>query len=73
MLSVIDHPFFQAYRRYRTPVLAVLATLILLGSAVWSFDVSWRLLLEYMMLCAIGVALLVVLAGLVVTVFKLLR
>lgn len=72
MSSVIDHPFFHAYRRYRTPVLAVLSTLILLASAVWSFDVPWRLLLEYMMLCALGVGLLIVLAGLVVAVFKLL-
>lgn len=50
--------WLQSFKRYRTPVLAVLATLMLVSSAVWSFDVPWREVLGYLLLCVLGVSII---------------
>lgn len=64
--------YIKAYKRYRTPVLAVLATVMLVCSAVWSFDVPWREIAEYFLLCVLGVGFLALLAAaLVFTIHKI--
>ncbi|MFT6552511.1 MAG: dolichyl-phosphate-mannose--protein O-mannosyl transferase [Zhongshania marina] len=64
--------YIKAYKRYRTPVLAVLATVMLVCSAVWSFDVPWREIAEYFLLCVLGVGFLALLAAaLVFTLHKI--
>ncbi|MFT7406398.1 hypothetical protein [Zhongshania sp.] len=64
--------YIKAYKRYRTPVLAVVATVILVWSAVWSFDVPWQDIAEYLLLCVLGVGFIALLAAaLVFTVNKL--
>ncbi len=64
---------FAAFKRYRTPVLAVLATAMLVCSAVWSFDVPWREILSYLLLCVLGVLVIVGAAAATVYVMKKLR
>ncbi len=64
---------FAAFKRYRTPVLAVLATTMLVCSAVWSFDVPWREILSYLLLCVFGVLVIVGAAAATVYVMKKLR
>ena len=56
--------WLHTFKRYRTPVLAVLATLMLVSSAVWSFDVPWRDILGYLLLCVLGVTVIAALAAL---------
>ncbi|MEX1665804.1 hypothetical protein [Zhongshania arctica] len=64
--------YIKAYKRYRTPVLAVVATMMLVCSAVWSFDVPWQDIAEYLLLCVLGVGFIALLAAaLVFTVNKL--
>ncbi|CAA0078733.1 hypothetical protein [Zhongshania aliphaticivorans] len=64
--------YIKAYKHYRTPVLAVLATVMLVCSAVWSFDVPWREIAEYFLLCVLGVGFLALLAAaLVFTIHKI--
>ncbi|MBQ0759386.1 MAG: hypothetical protein KBT72_07015 [Zhongshania sp.] len=64
--------YIKAYKRYRTPVLAVLATVMLVCSAVWSFNVPWRDIAEYFLLCVLGVAFIALLAAaLVFTINKI--
>ena len=55
--------WLHTFKRYRTPVLAVLATLMLVSSAVWSFDVPWRDILSYLLLCVLGVTVIAALAA----------
>ncbi|WP_269619188.1 hypothetical protein [Zhongshania sp. BJYM1] len=55
--------YIKAYKRYRTPVLAVLATTMLVCSAVWTFDVPWRDIAEYLLLCVFGVGFIALLAA----------
>lgn len=65
--------YLAVYKRYRTPVLAVLATLMLVGSAVWSFDIPWQVIAEYFVICMLGVAVIAVAAGVLVAIIKALR
>jgi|TARA_R110002050_G_scaffold91983_1_gene192742 dolichyl-phosphate-mannose--protein O-mannosyl transferase len=68
----VVNQYIKAYKRYRTPVLAVLATVMLVCSAVWSFDVPWREIAEYFLLCVLGVGFLALLAAaLVFTLHKI--
>ncbi|MBO6754143.1 MULTISPECIES: hypothetical protein [Spongiibacter] len=62
--------WLHTFKRYRTPVLAVLATLMLVSSAVWSFDVPWRDILSYLLLCVLGVTVIAALAAATVWLFK---
>ena len=62
--------YISAYKRYRTPVLAVLATMMLVCSAVWSFDVPWRDIAEYFLLCVMGVTFIALLAAALVFTIK---
>lgn len=65
--------WFAIFKRYRTPVLAVIATLMLVCSAVWSFDIAWREVLSYLLLCVLGVTGIAAAAAATVFVFKKLR
>ncbi|WP_159268437.1 hypothetical protein [Zhongshania aliphaticivorans] len=65
--------FIKAYKRYRTPVLAVLATVMLVCSAVWSFDVPWQDIAEYLLLCVVGVGFIALLAAALVFVIHKLK
>jgi|TARA_Y100001936_G_scaffold252750_1_gene313889 hypothetical protein len=65
--------WFVLFKRYRTPVLAVLATVMLVCSAVWSFDVPWREVLGYLLMCVLGVVVIVAAATATVFVMKKLR
>ncbi|WP_372864803.1 hypothetical protein [Spongiibacter sp.] len=65
--------WFAAFKRYRTPVLAVLATLMLVCSAVWSFDVPWREILGYLLMCVLGVLVIASAAAATVYLIKTLR
>lgn len=65
--------YIAVFKRYRTPVLAVLATLMLVGSAVWSFNIPWQDMLEYFVICLAGVAIIVVAALACVALIKLFR
>ncbi|WP_027873831.1 hypothetical protein [Spongiibacter marinus] len=65
--------WFVLFKRYRTPVLAVLATVMLVCSAVWSFDVPWSEVLGYLLVCVLGVAVIVAAATATVFVMKKLR
>lgn len=65
--------WFVLFKRYRTPVLAVLATVMLVCSAVWSFDVPWSEVLGYLLMCVLGVAVIVAAATATVFVMKKLR
>ena len=73
----MDSSIFQGYiktaKRYRTPVLAVLATLMLVGSAMWSFDVPWQDMATYFVLCIAGVIFVALLSAALVFVVKRLR
>ena len=62
--------WLHTFKRYRTPVLAVLATLMLVSSAVWSFDVPWRDILGYLLLCVLGVTVIAALAAATGWLFK---
>jgi|TARA_R110000782_G_scaffold20779_21_gene56272 dolichyl-phosphate-mannose--protein O-mannosyl transferase len=66
----VANQYVKAYKRYRTPVLAVLATVMLVCSAVWSFDVPWRDIAQYFLLCVLGVAFIALLAAALVFVMK---
>lgn len=65
--------YFILFKRYRTPVLALIATVLLASSAVWSFDIPWQDILQYVLLSAIGVVIIALLAAVCVAIFKLLR
>jgi hypothetical protein len=70
--SYVVNQYIKTYRRYRTPVLAVLATVMLVCSAVWSFDVPWQDIAVYFLLCVLGVSFIALLsAALVFTINKL--
>lgn len=69
----MTHPAIQRFKRYRTPVLSVLATVLLVTSAVYSFDVPWRNMAAYLAICIAGVLVIACAAGLLVLVIKLLR
>lgn len=58
------------FKRYRTPVLAVLATVMLVCSAVWSFDVPWSEIIGYLIACVLGMVIIVTAAGIVVFLLK---
>ena len=73
MDSSVLQDYFKAAKRYRTPVLAVLATLMLVGSAVWSFDIPWQDIAEYFLLCVAGVACMAALSAVLVFILKRLR
>ncbi len=62
--------YLAKFKRYRTPVLAVLATVMLVCSAVWSFDVPWSEIIGYLIACLLGVTVIVISAALVVFLFK---
>lgn len=49
-------------RRYRTPVLALIATLLLVWSTVVIFDVPISEVLGFLLVCVLGVACIVALA-----------
>jgi uncharacterized membrane protein len=59
--SYVVNQYIKTYRRYRTPVLAVLATVMLVCSAVWSFDVPWQDIAVYFLLCVLGVGFIALL------------
>ncbi len=63
--------WWRRFKRIRTPLLAVLATGLLVSSAVNSFDVPWQDILAYFLICVAGVVLLAGGAMLVVLFFKL--
>lgn len=65
--------YFAMFKRYRTPVLAVLATLMLVSSAIWSFDIPWQEVAQYFVICLLGVAVIALAAAALVAVIKLLR
>lgn len=65
--------YFIVFKRYRTPVLAVLATLMLVSSAVWSFDIPWQQVAQYFIICLLGVVVIALAAAALVAVVKLLR
>lgn len=73
MDSSLLQDYIKAAKRYRTPVLAVLATLMLVCSAVWSFDVPWRDIAEYFLLCVLGVGFVAMLSAVLVFILKRLR
>ena len=52
----------RQWRRYRTPVLAVVATLLLLWSTVTIFDVPVKEVAGFLLICLVGVMLIVLLA-----------
>ncbi|QQD19844.1 hypothetical protein I6N98_08405 [Spongiibacter nanhainus] len=70
---MMSHPVLQRIKRYRTPVLSVVATVLLVTSAVYSFDVPWQDMMTYLAVCVAGVLVIACAAGLLVTVIKLLR
>ncbi|HUH38835.1 MAG TPA: hypothetical protein VL027_12905 [Spongiibacteraceae bacterium] len=50
------------YRRWRTPVLGVVATVLLIGAAIVTFDADPRELLEFLLGAVLGLGLLVLVA-----------
>ena len=52
----------RRWRRYRTPVLAVTATALLVWSAVVIFGLPVEEMLGFLLVCFIGVALIIALA-----------
>ncbi len=50
------------WRRYRTPILAVLATLLLVWSTVAIFDVPAMEMMGFLLVCVAGVAIIILLA-----------
>ncbi|WP_373078005.1 hypothetical protein [Zhongshania sp.] len=73
MNSSVIQDYIKIVKRYRTPVLAVLATLMLVGSAVWSFEIPWQDIAQYFLLCVAGVGFVVILSAGLVFVAKRLR
>ena len=65
--------YIAVFKRYRTPVLAILATLMLVGSAIWSFDIPWQDMLGYFVICLFGVAIIAIAALACVAVIKWLK
>lgn len=61
------------WRRYRTIILAVLATAMLAGSAIYNFGVDWREMLAIFAYCLLFVLTMMLLAALTVGLFKLCR
>lgn len=54
--------WLRNWRRYRTPVLAVTATVLLVWSAVVIFGLPAEEMLGFLLVCVIGVALIIALA-----------
>lgn len=50
----------KQYRRFRTPILAVVATMTFVGAAVYSFDVPWRDIGAYFVAATLLVLLIMV-------------
>lgn len=64
--------WWRRFKKVRTPIIAVLATGLLLSSAVNSFGVPWQDILVYFLICLAGVSVLALAALLLVAIFKLL-
>jgi hypothetical protein len=72
--STPDEPAYRLwirrFKRYRTPVLAVLATGMLVASAIGSFDIPWQEVAGYLLICVLGVASIAGAAALMVFLIK---
>ncbi|MEX1670786.1 hypothetical protein AB4876_17845 [Zhongshania guokunii] len=73
MDNTVIQDYVKTFKRYRTPVLAVLATLMLVSSAVWTFDVPWQDIASYFLLCVVGVGVVALLSAALVFALKRLR
>jgi dolichyl-phosphate-mannose--protein O-mannosyl transferase len=65
--------YFRQFKRYRTPVLAVLSTVMLVFSAVWTFNIPWQEILEYFVICLLGVLFVALLSAALVYILKRFR
>ncbi|MBD2859626.1 hypothetical protein IB286_11470 [Spongiibacter sp. KMU-158] len=63
--------WWRRFKRIRTPLLAVLATALLVSSAVNTFDVPLQDILNYFLVCLFGVGVLAGAALVLVFIFKL--
>ena len=64
---------YRRYKRVRTPILAVVATLLLAWSAIFSFDVPWQDFLAYFLASLFGLLVVIVAAAIAVAIIKFLR
>ncbi len=54
---------FKRIKKFRTIILAVIATLLLIGSAIWIFDVPWQGMAEMLLVCLMFVVLIMAAAS----------
>lgn len=50
---------FRYLIRYRTIILAIVATLLLIAAPVWIFDVPWQDMRDFLIACLTALALII--------------